>query len=200
MHAVRVGGVIEQLVNLQNLPQAVSSPHSRFTRAQARERFAAAQQRSVKRSGDAGAAMLMQIRSKRHLCFDICVHHAGAEARRPQAAAAAERGAGTAKRRRAADIGAECQQQAGAAAAQRAAGRDASNKLAPAAVRHGPVPRYGTGMASTGVRPRARRNLSGVTLLERPVNRSIASVCLVFINHPCPKMGAAASGSHEVVA
>jgi hypothetical protein len=24
--------------------------------------------------------------------------------------------------------------------------------------------------------------------------------CLVFINHPCPKMGAAASGSHEVVA
>jgi len=25
-------------------------------------------------------------------------------------------------------------------------------------------------------------------------------VCLVFINHPCPKMGAAASGSHEVVA
>ena len=26
------------------------------------------------------------------------------------------------------------------------------------------------------------------------------SVCLVFINHPCPKMGAAASGSHEVVA
>ena len=27
-----------------------------------------------------------------------------------------------------------------------------------------------------------------------------ASVCLVFINHPCPKMGAAASGPHEVVA
>jgi len=25
-------------------------------------------------------------------------------------------------------------------------------------------------------------------------------LCLVFINHPCPKMGAAASGSHEVVA
>ena len=28
----------------------------------------------------------------------------------------------------------------------------------------------------------------------------VCSVCLVFINHPCPKMGAAASGSHEVVA
>ena len=27
---------------------------------------------------------------------------------------------------------------------------------------------------------------------------SVGSVCLVFINHPCPKMGAAASGSHEV--
>jgi len=25
------------------------------------------------------------------------------------------------------------------------------------------------------------------------------SVCLAFINHPCPKMGAAASGTHEVV-
>ena len=27
--------------------------------------------------------------------------------------------------------------------------------------------------------------------------RACLSVCLVFINHPCPKMGAAASGSHE---
>jgi len=28
----------------------------------------------------------------------------------------------------------------------------------------------------------------------------LQSVCLRFINNPCPKMGAAASGSHEVVA
>lgn len=28
VHAVRVGGVIEQLVNLQNLPQAAALPHS----------------------------------------------------------------------------------------------------------------------------------------------------------------------------
>jgi hypothetical protein len=27
------------------------------------------------------------------------------------------------------------------------------------------------------------------------VNDKVLSVCLVFINHPCPKMGAAASGT-----
>ena len=37
---------------------------------------------------------------------------------------------------------------------------------------------------------------------RRPARRAahrVQSVCLVFMNHPGPKMGAAASGSHEVV-